>query len=180
QSFLKSSTHLNCMVEGKPHHFSITPEQLKQYDIIIDATGRPPVAKRLAHVVRTLPSNKRPNIIHGFNDGNGRASKVMIDDGSCCYGCMLADPAFYKNDSDLRFSEINAEEERFISCGNTFTPYDAAVSVITAAMIQEAVLSTLEKSLSWTYNEHMLDGSRAKRARFLPQQNNCPICHDSR
>lgn len=146
--------------------------------IHIDATGRPPVAKRLAHVVRTMSNNKRPKIIHGFNDGNGRASKVMIDDGNCCYGCMLIDPAFYKNGLDLRFSKIDAAEEHLVSCGNTFTPYDAAVSVITAAMMQEAVLSILEPSLSWTYNEHMLDGSRSRQARLLPRQRNCPICHD--
>ncbi|WP_449121342.1 E2/UBC family protein [Pseudomonas viridiflava] len=175
---LNSSTHLNCKVEGKPSHFSITPELLKQYDIVIDATGRPPVAKRLAHVVRTIPNDKRPKIVHGFNDGNGRSSKVMIDDGSCCYGCMVTDPAFYKNGLDLRFSKINADKERFVSCGNTFTPYDAAVSVISAAMIQEAVLSILEPNLSWTYSEHMLDGSRSKQARLLPRQRNCPICHD--
>ncbi|MDG9928013.1 MULTISPECIES: E2/UBC family protein [unclassified Pseudomonas] len=175
---LRSSTHLNCQVEGKPSKFPITPELLSQYDVIIDTTGRPPVAKRLAHVVRTIPDNKRPTIIHGFNDGNGRSSKVMIDDGSCCYGCMLADPAFYKNDLDLRFIKIDSNEERFISCGSTFTPYDAAVSVITAAMAQEAVLSILEQSPSWTYSEHMLDGSRSKQSRLLPRQPNCPICHD--
>jgi hypothetical protein len=175
---LKSSTHLSCKVDGKPIHFSITPELLSQYDIVIDATGRPPVAKRLAHVVRTIPNKKRPTIIHGFNDGNGRSSKVMIDDGSCCYGCMLVDPAFYKNGFDLRFSKINTADERFVSCGNTFTPYDAAVSVITAAMMQEAILSILEPKLSWTYSEHMLDGSRSRQARLLPQQKNCPICYD--
>lgn len=175
---LKSSTHLNCKVEGKPSQFSINSELLSQYDIVIDATGRPPVAKRLAHIVRTIPNNKRPKIVHGFNDGNGRSSKVIIDDGSCCYGCMLADPAFYKNGVDLRFSKIDTGKERFVSCGNTFTPYDAAVSVITAAMMQEAVLSILEPSLSWTYSEHMLDGSRSKQARLLSRQRNCPICHD--
>ncbi|WP_081045666.1 E2/UBC family protein [Aeromonas salmonicida] len=177
-AMLKSSTHLNCRVEGKTTQFSINPELLKQYDIIIDATGRPPVAKRLAHVVRTMPSSQRPLLIHGFNDGNGRASKVLIDDGSCCFGCLLAEPAFYKNDSDMRFSEIDSNNERFVSCGSTFTPYDAAVSVITASMMQEAVLSTLEYKLGWTYNEHMLDGSRSRQPRRLPRQPNCTICHD--
>jgi len=177
-AMLKSSTHLSCNIEGIPFQFSITPELLNRYDIVIDTTGRPPVAKRLAHVARTMPINKRPKIVHGFNDGNGRSSKVLIDDGSCCYGCMLTDTAFYKNGLDLRFSKIEVNEERFVSCGNTFTPYDAAVSVITAAMVQEAVLSILEPSLSWTYSEHMLDGSRSKRARLLPRQSECPICND--
>lgn len=177
-SSLKFSTHLNCNVEGKSSRFTIDPNLLKQYDVVIDATGRPPVAKRLAHVVRTMEPNKRPRLVHGFNDGNGRASKVLIDDGSCCFGCLLADPAFYKGGLDMRFSEIDSNDERFVSCGSTFTPYDAAVSVITASMMQEAVLSTLEPKLSWTYSEHMLDGSRTRQPRHLPRQSNCKICHD--
>ncbi|MFN4235886.1 MAG: E2/UBC family protein [Vogesella sp.] len=175
---LKSSTHLNCNVEGKPINFLIYPESLAKYDIIIDATGRPPVSKRLAHVVRKLPHDKRPLIIHGFNDGNGRSSKVVVDDGSCCFGCLIADPAFYKNGFDIRFKDIINNDERHVSCGNTYTPYDAAVSVITASMIQEAVLSSLEPSLSWTYSEHMLDGSRSRQPRHLPRHSNCNICHD--
>lgn len=174
---LKSSTHLNCKVVGKPSRFSIDAELLKQYDIVIDATGRPPVAKRLAHVVRTMLASKRPRLIHGFNDGNGRASKVLIDDGSCCFGCLLADPAFYQDDKDIRFSGIDSNNERSVSCGSTFTPYDAAVSVITASIMQEAVLSILEPNLAWTYSEHMLDGSRSRKPRHLSRQTNCKICH---
>lgn len=175
---LKRSTHISGSIEAKPIQFPITPKILSEYDIVIDTTGRPPVAKRLAYVVRKLGNNERPILIHGYNDGNGRASKVIIDNGDCCYGCMLANPAFYKNDLDIRFNNINIEEEKFISCGSMFTPYDAAVSVITAAMIQEAVLSTLEPNIRWTYNEHMLDGSRSKRPNYLVRQPNCLICHD--
>lgn len=174
---LKSSTHLACNVEGKPSRFLINSELLKQYDIVIDTTGRPPVSKRLAHVVRTMPAEKRPILIHGFNDGNGRSSKVIVDDGSCCFGCLLADPSFYKNGVDIRFKGIDHNDERHISCGSTYTPYDAAVSVITASMMQEAVLYSLESKLRWTYSEHMLDGSRSRRPRQLPCQPHCDICH---
>ncbi|MBM3111661.1 E2/UBC family protein [Pseudomonas arcuscaelestis] len=173
---LKMSTHLNCKVEGHPTRFSIHTELLKQYDIVIDSTGRPPVSKRLAHVVRTM-SDKRPILVHGFNDGNGRSSKVIVDDGSCCFGCLLADRAFYKNGVDIRFKDIDNNNERHISCGSTYTPYDAAVSVITASLMQEAVLYSLEPKLRWTYSEHMLDGSRSRQPRQLPRQPNCDICH---
>lgn len=174
---LRLSTHLSCTVRGKPFRFLIDPELLKKYDIVIDATGRPPVAKRLAYVVRTMPNDTRPLLVHGLNDGNGRASKVLIDEGSSCFGCLLADPAFYKNGSDIRFEHIRSDERR-VSCGNTYTPYDASVSVITASMMQEAVLSILEPKLDWTYSEHMLDGSRSRQRRLLPRQINCNICHD--
>lgn len=49
-----------------------------------------------------------------------------------------------------------------MSCGNTYTPYDAAVSVMTAALMQEAVLSTLEDKRDWNYKEHIFMGSRTK------------------
>lgn len=174
---LRSSTHLNCIVKGKSSRFSIDPDLLQQYDIVIDATGRPPVARRLAYVVRTMPTNTRPRLVHGLNDGNGRASKVLIDDGSSCFGCLLADPAFYKNGLDIRFGDLTSDERR-VSCGNTYTPYDASVSVITASIMQEAVLSILEPKLEWTYSEHMLDGSRSRQRRHLPRQPSCNICHD--
>nr|WP_278987028.1 E2/UBC family protein [Plesiomonas shigelloides] len=175
---LKHSTHFNTKIMGYPSQFLVTPELLKKYDIVIDTTGRPPVAKRLAHVVRSIPPNSRPKLVHGFNDGNGRSSKVLIDNGEGCYGCLLNDHAFYKDGLDMRFNKLNSKEDRVVSCGNTFTPYDAAVSVITAAMTQEAVLSILEPSLNWTYSEHMFDGSRSRKSRILQRKHNCPICHD--
>lgn len=179
-STLRSSSHLASNIEGQGSSFSVRPELLKKYDIIIDATGRPPVSKRLAHVVRTMPVAERPILVHGFNDGNGRASKVVVDDGSCCIGCLFADPAFYRNGVDLRFEGIDHKAERHISCGSTYTPYDAAVSVITASLIQQAVLNTLEPKGSWTYSEHMLDGNRSRQPRRLPCHPNCEICHGQR
>ncbi|EGT0640429.1 hypothetical protein JAF85_003161 [Citrobacter werkmanii] len=176
--YLMKSIHIAKNIKGIPFEFPINKETLTDYDIIIDATGRPPVSRRLAAVIRTLPITQRPILIHAFNDGNGRASKVLIDDGSCCYGCMLSEPAFYHNSVDLRFVDIDQSTERRIGCGSVYTPYDAAVSNITAALAQEAVLNTLEQKIAWTYNEHMLDGSRSRRPRYLKCQPTCRICHE--
>ncbi|NOJ25058.1 E2/UBC family protein [Vibrio coralliilyticus] len=173
---LEESVHIARSVKGIDKQFPIQAEALAKYDIVIDATGRPPVSKRLASVVRTLNSENRPVVIHAFNDGNGRASKVFVDDGSCCYGCMTADPATYRNNMDLRFEGIDQESERYISCGSTYTPYDAAVSHITAALAQEAVLNSLECILPWNYSEHMLDGSRSRKPRTLKSIPSCGIC----
>ncbi|MCM7743886.1 hypothetical protein M8T88_21310 [Enterobacter hormaechei] len=151
---------------------------MKKYDIIIDATGRPPVSKRIAAIVRQIPCEQRPIIIHAFNDGNGRASKVLIDDGRSCYGCMVTNPAKYHNGIDSRFYNLDISSEKNKSCGSTYTSYDAAVSNITASLAQQAVLSTLEPDLKWTYNEHMLEGGRSLKPQFLPHQPNCPICNE--
>ncbi|MFW8211356.1 hypothetical protein ACOIDF_30700, partial [Klebsiella pneumoniae] len=66
---LNSSTHLAKNIKAFTSRFAINAEQLKRYDIVIDATGRPPVSARLASVVRTLKLTERPVLIHGFNDG---------------------------------------------------------------------------------------------------------------
>lgn len=172
---LKSSIHTSLNIKDITLQFPICPTALANYDIVIDATGRPPVSKRLASIIRTM-RNERPTLIHAFNDGNGRASKILVDNGSSCYGCMVTNPATHRNSIDLRFEDIDQTSERHISCGGSYMPYDAAVSHITAALAQEAVLNTLESAMPWTYSEHMFDGSRSRKSRLLKRQLGCPIC----
>lgn len=173
---LSSSTHLARNISGKGSNFSVTAKEMKKYDLILDATGRPPIAKRMAAVAREAIGN-RPILIHGFNDGNGRASKVLVDDGTSCYGCMISEPAFYKDGIDMRFKDIDLQREKRITCGSTYTPYDAAVSVVTAGMMQEAALNCLEEQPPWTYSEHFFDGTRSRRPRQILCQPNCAICN---
>lgn len=174
---LQRSSHLDATIQAKNEYFPITPVALSKYDIVIDATGRPPVSKRLAYVVRQLSNAQKPVVIHGYNDGNGRVSKVFVDDGNACYECLHADPAFYRNGIDLRFSGVDLLTEKRLSCGSTFVPYDASVSVITAALMQDAVLQTLEEKRLWTYNEVRVDGERSRRPLTLKESANCRICH---
>lgn len=174
---LQRSIHLDAKIHAKNEYFPITPEELSKYDIVIDATGRPPVSKRLAYVVRQLKKVQRPTVIHGYNDGNGRVAKVFVDDSNACYECLHADPAFYKNGIDLRFCGIDLLSEKRLNCGSTFVPYDASVSVITAALMQDAVLQTLEEKRLWTYNEVRVDGERSRRPLTIKASVNCRICH---
>ena len=180
-SSLTHSIHTTKSVHGFASSFPLNESQLAKYDIIIDATGRPPFSKRLAHIVRLLPQLKRPNIIHAFNDGNGRASKVFIDTGHSCYKCMTMDRVIHQNNADTRFaSSVLDKSERKVSCGNTYTIYDASVSHITAAMAQEAVLNTLESNLPWSYSEFILDEQfRTGKRRTLKKQPKCPVCYEN-
>lgn len=177
-NYLMNSVHIANNIIGFDSQFPIKSEKLVEYDIVIDATGRPPVSKRLAFIIRTLPLAQRPRLIHSFNDGNGRASKVFIDDGTCCYGCLTSDPTIYENTVDSRFKNIDQEFERHFNCGSIYTPYDAAVSHITAALAQEATLYTVGDIIPWNYNEHMLDGSRSKKPRYIKRQPTCKICYE--
>ncbi|MEQ5127735.1 E2/UBC family protein [Providencia alcalifaciens] len=175
---LQDSVHLQTKIFGFEKQFPISTDVMQKYDIIIDATGRPPVSKRMAAIVRNIPSEQRPIIIHAFNDGNGRVSKVFIDNGHSCYGCMVSNPEKYRNGIDSRFYHLDISSEKNKSCGSTFTPYDAAVSSITASLAQMAVLSTLGSDLKWTYSEHVLEGGRSFKPQFLSRQPNCPICNE--
>mgnify|MGYP004566976429 CR=1 FL=1 len=174
---LKSSTHLVAKIEAYKCGFPIMKPYLSHYDIVIDATGRAPVSKRLTKVSREIDTKDRPIIVHGFNDGNGIASKVFIDSSDGCYNCLCGDPAFYKNGIDLRFEKLLDVNPKKVSCGNTYTPYDAAVSVMTAALMQEAVLSTLEHDRDWNYKEHIFIGGRTKKPTWIKKQDFCDICN---
>ena len=180
EKHLKSSIHIPTKIHGFQTKFSIYEEYLAKYDIIIDTTGRVPISKRLAYIVRKLPLKSRPVIIHSFNDGNGRVSKVMIDQGQACYNCLLQNPnLFDKNGNDKRLTSFDIFEEKIISCGNTFAPYDATVSIVTAGLTQEAVLSTLEEKPTWSYKEHLFEGNgRTHKPVLIKRSSNCNICNE--
>ncbi|MDO3382398.1 E2/UBC family protein [Gilvimarinus algae] len=167
-------------IKGFPENFPINNKKLEEYDIIIDATGRGPVSKRLAHIARTLDLSKRPILIHAFNDGNGRASKVFVDDGRCCYGCLVSDPKTYSNENDIRFGAIDISAERVAVCGGTYTPYSAAVSHITAALALQSILNLLDNEIDWNYSECMLNGDQSKQPLILTANPRCRICGTER
>ncbi|KEA62502.1 hypothetical protein ADIMK_3393 [Marinobacterium lacunae] len=149
--------------------FLVTSENVKKFDIIIDVTGRPPVGRMLANCTRDIINP--PYLIHGFNEGHGRASVVFIDNGQACYGCLKKMDVFSKLPID--------REERY-SCGSMYTPYDANVSVITAGLVQEATLNTLLKKLPWTYAEHISDGYKTRERCKLKPYSKCAVNkHDS-
>ncbi|WP_288398382.1 E2/UBC family protein [uncultured Acinetobacter sp.] len=174
---LNQSTHLSTNIRDFQCSFPLESKVLQYYDIIIDATGRPPIAKRLAYLIRNLQLTNTPILIHGFNDGNGRASKVFIDYSIACINCLNKDPAFYKNSVDLRFLHLSELNEKKVSCGSTYTPYDAAVSITTAALIQEAALSTLEEESTWNYKEHIFEGGRTRNPSLIKPKSYCDICN---
>ena len=175
---LKNSTHLAKNISGFDSNFSISEGMLSKYDIVIDATGRPPVSKRLAFIVRQM-SAKRPTIVYVFNDGNGRAAKVFVDESLSCYGCMTIDKSIHQDHMDMRFKDLDSSKEKKVSCGNTYTVYDAGVSQISAAMALEAVLNTLNENTPWTYSEFILDPRhRTGKRKVLKPQKQCVVCNE--
>nr|WP_236800729.1 ThiF family adenylyltransferase [Aliivibrio fischeri] len=174
---LMNSIHLAKNISGFDGNFPINEKILSKYDIVIDATGRPPVSKRLAFITRQM-SVKRPTIVHVFNDGNGRAAKVLVDINISCYGCMTIDKSIHQDHTDERFKDLELSKEKKVSCGNTYTVYDAGVSQISAAMALEGVLNTLNANMPWTYSEFILDPRyRTGKRKVLKPQKHCVVCN---
>ena len=48
---------------------------------------------------------------------------------------------------------------------------------MTAALMQEAVLSTLELERDWNYKEYIFMGSRTKKPTWIKKQDFCDICN---
>ncbi|MBU1308335.1 MAG: ThiF family adenylyltransferase [Gammaproteobacteria bacterium] len=147
--------------------FEISTDNLKKYDILIDATGRVPVSLALAGFVRKMPSS-RPILIHGFNHHWGQDSVAFIDNGKACYGCLA------------RFTTTKSKTETAntsrYSCGSLYTPYDASVSVVSAALTVEAVLNTLEPKLKWTYTKVTSNIKQSQKRLSLKPLSSCKVC----
>ena len=154
-------------IQSKPYRLEMKEENIQGYDIVVDATGHAPVGKMLAHLARTA-AQRPPYIIHGYNDAYGQASVVIIDDERACYGCA-------KRLLTLKDDDRPKTPHR-VSCGSIFTPYDANVSTITAALIQEAALNTLQDKLPWTYAQHSTGNAVHHKRRKLERFGECSVC----
>lgn len=154
-------------IDIKPYRLEMNEDNIRGYDIVIDATGHAPIGKMLGYLARTS-TQRPPFIIHGYNDAYGQASIVMIDNGQACYECA-------KRLEILKEVDRPAVPHR-VSCGSIFTPYDASVSTITAALIQEAALNTLQDKLPWTYAQHSTGNAIHHKRRKLRQFGECSVC----
>jgi len=157
----------NPRIDVKPYRFEMNEDNIRGYDIVIDATGHAPTSKMLSYLARAS-TQRPPFIIHGYNDAYGQASVVMIDDGKACYECA-------KRLEILKEVDRPVAPHR-VSCGSIFTPYDASVSTITAALIQEAVLNTLQDKLPWTYAQHSTGNVIHHKRRKLKKFGECSVC----
>mgnify|MGYP003914576549 CR=1 FL=1 len=162
----EESLHKVCVLAMK-EDFEISADILMSYDLVIDATGRVPVSLALAGIIRSIQS-KPPILIHGFNYNWGQESVAFIDNGKACYGCLgkLAPTKIKTPDFDT---------SRY-SCGSLYTPYDASVSVISAGLIVDAVLNTLEAKLKWTYCNVTSDIKRPQKRLLLKAWADCEVC----
>lgn len=155
-------------LSSKCEDFSIDVENLGKYDVVIDATGRSPVSLKIASTIREMGEVSRPIVIHSFNDQWGQESVVFIDAGKACYGCM-------DKTASASHIEPDFDPSRY-SCGSIYTPYDASVSIVSAGLVADAVLSVLEPKLKWTLTKVTSNNTNSQKRQILRPWSKCVIC----
>jgi hypothetical protein len=139
--------------------------QLMNYDIVIDATGRPPFSKTLSIKIREV--SKPPTVIYAYNHAYGQVSAVFVDTGKACYGCLERLNVLEKKD-------VPQSPESY-SCGSVYFPYDAGVSMITAALVQEAALNIQLERLPWSYAQHTTGKAIHHKRQSLKPYKHCSL-----
>lgn len=165
---IKEDSLHRIFVDVRMEDFEVNSDNIRKYDIVIDAAGRVPLSFALAGSVREILKN-RPLLIHGFNFLWGQESVVFVDDGKACYGCL-------GKFNNTPINMPNYDTTRF-SCGSTYTPYDSSVSVVTAGLLQEAVLNTLEPKVEWTYARVTNDKGRLQKRLKIKPWRDCKVCN---
>lgn len=98
----------------------------------------------------------------------GQESIAFIDNGKACYGCL-------GKLTKAKVTQPDFDTSRY-SCGSVYTPYDANVSVISAALVVEAILNTLEPKLKWTYTKVTAENTKSQKRSVLKPWAECKVC----
>lgn len=132
---------------------------LAHCDIIIDAVGNIPLSKMLSSKYRLSTVSKDKRIVHGWIDADGTAVRCLLDDktGGCIH-CLRIDgkerfPVF-KNETANDIQNAPA-----MSCGQSFTPYAASVSLAGASLLVNTLLDNLRNQSAPRLRQYKVDSS---------------------
>jgi len=165
-------------IKCHPKEFNVV-DNLENFDLIIDATGREPFSLSLNHQSVRLHNDgvRRPDILYVWVDGNGYCGRALIYDGTGgCYRCL----------QDLRgcdkFPALKSEDDRVpmkYKCGESFVPYPASVSVQTAGLGLEVVLDWVNgKTKHHFHNRNFHEKAREHKDQKLKPTKGCPACQN--
>lgn len=155
----------------------VSQNQLSDYDLVIDVTGREPLSLLLAnsfHQLKTVRPNCQTKLIHIWIDGGGHVVRGILDTakpGRACYGCINEDshPVMptHKQDTGQVFSQ---------RCGATYTPYPSGTSQIAAALAQTLALESRKERERLTYQQiAVTNKSTNKRPQILKKAKMCRV-----
>ena len=161
-------------------------DTLARHDLIIELTGDETFSIALAmqyHQLRVPAARKKPVLIHGWIEGHGDASRVLIDEGKgkyACYYCLdkrLADGTVQPRVPVLKRGVEQKDVEPVFQCGGTYFSYAGGAAAITAGMVQKAALEVVQGDIPGRLKQTALSG-RADRSviKNLRRDDACPCC----
>ena len=142
--FLENSVHWPFNCELWPSIDAAHCKRLFSHcDLVIDAVGNIPLSKMMSLQLHRSEPSKDITLIHGWIDADGNAVRCLLDDRKAgCINCLRVEGKerfpIFKNENDA-----NEHKPVAMSCGQSFTPYAASVSLAGASLIINTLLDNL-------------------------------------
>ncbi|CAI3957784.1 ThiF family adenylyltransferase [Alteromonas macleodii] len=142
--FLQNSVHWPFNCELWPSIDAAHCKRLFSHcDLVIDAVGNIPLSKMMSLQLHRSEPSKDITLIHGWIDADGNAVRCLLDDRKAgCINCLRVEGKerfpIFKNENDA-----NEHKPVAMSCGQSFTPYAASVSLAGASLIINTLLDNL-------------------------------------
>lgn len=175
QHKLQSEFHF-ATIKAKPDDF-ISISDVKNSDLVIDATGREPFSLSLNNQVANLHNKNKlcPDILYVWIDGNGFCGRTFYYNGvGGCYRCLQC-----LSGKD-RFPPLKSEDDLIpmkYKCGESFVPYPPSISVQAAGMGLEMILEWVNGNVKHQFrNRNFNDKARKHKEQNLTPITDCPAC----
>lgn len=172
--FIQSDYHYsatNIYAEGVFDYQQI--QQLKAYDLVIDATGNRQFSTLLSYHWRNTVLSSRPTaILHVWIDAAGESVRALLDDGhKGCYNCFMSDV----NESYPYKKGVEPQESIRRNCaGSSYFEFSSSPSVLASGLALQMALSYVNGQPSPRYkNLPVTENVKKARARDIEVKGTC-------
>ena len=178
QHFVQNSVYWPLQCEVWPSLDEVYSKRLLAHcDVVIDAVGNIPLSKLLSSIYHCSPFSEKTILLHGWVDSDGGAIRCLLDDKTGgCFHCLRVEGKerfpIFKNQDDG-----NTNTRLAMSCGQSFTPYAASVSMAGAALIVNTLLDNLNNKSSPRLRQYKVSSSAPDlKWQNLKPLDNCSVC----
>ncbi len=176
--FLQNSVHwpLNCEL-WPPIDAAHCKRLFSHCDLVIDAVGNIPLSKMMSLQLHRSEPSKGISLIHGWIDADGNAVRCLLDDRKAgCINCLRVKGQerfpIFKNENDG-----NEHKPVAMSCGQSFTPYAASVSLAGASLIINTLLDNLHDKNSPRLRQYKASNSVPElKGQNMKSLDTCDVC----
>lgn len=157
-------------------------DKLKDYDLVINATGDEAFSLLLSQAFYDLTQNNiyKPTLVHGWISGFGNSAKALLEDGRRgCYACQFK----YKRGSikediypTLSHSMVTKDFAPFKrSCSELHLPFATDASLMATSMVIQLVQSRAKNAANLLMRG-VSDVAERLKDQLLKKRPGCPIC----